>query len=131
MAHADEGGERGEGGDRHLLGEGGQMRDQLLIPEWGRRRWKRGGGSGEEGRGRGRRYIDPGLVQPERGEGRTGAKSFCCDVNGSMIRFRKGRGNRETVTWGRGGGGRGAVRFWRRERDGYGKGGDGQLTFTC
>ena len=66
VAHADEGGERGErgeGGDRHLLGEGGQMRDQLLIPEWGRRRrrWKRGGGSGEEGRGRGRRYIDPGL----------------------------------------------------------------------
>ena len=110
------------------------MRDQLLIPEWGRR-WRGGGRRVEEGRGRGRRYIDPGLVRGVRREG-GGAKSFCCDVNGSMIRFRKGRGNRETVTWGEEeggvryafGGGGGAV---GRERDGYGKGGDGRLTFTC
>lgn len=78
MAHAEAEGE-GEGERRGREAtdicwgreEGGQMRDQLLIPEWGRRRrwW---------GRGRGRRYIDPGLVQrvggEEQGRGREGGR---------------------------------------------------------
>ena len=73
------------------------MRDQPLIPECsgGGREREEEGGEGRWGGSEGRGGVD--ILIPPRLVRSVGAKSFCCDVNGSMIRFRKGRGNGETV----------------------------------